>query len=626
MGIAFGKNRFFLLVFGLSLLVTISNAIKPLYIDDTYYYYSARHIQQNPLRPLDGESLWLQWPRHMRDDNTTLVLPYWLAPAVKLFGERPLLWKLWLFPFVFAFVSGVYLLLRRFARGFETPLLFMIALSPAFLPSWNLMLDMPALSLIVAALALFMLACDRKAASLAVLAGIVTSLAIETKYIGFILPPVIVLYAIVFGRKRLGLIAVIVAVVAFVGMELAMFHVMGTSLFFKAMTKGFISPNWPKVYMLRAMIMTIGATSIYAGLILLVCTKLHRFLILVMSVLISAAICLVAYKPIEHKVFMVFGLLVFLGVLLAVIRLLELRSNGRWNLFFWKAQPESIFLFFWLVLEIGLYFFISPFAAVRRILGPGLVILLVVGRIVSKTQVSKSKTQIINILVVLQIALGLGFYALDLREAQVAKNAAQNSATWIRQNDPNARIWYAGHWGFAYYADREGMLPVIPDHSQLRTGDWFVLPDRIDKQIISPQSASFQLMHKLTFDDPVKLQTMFCFYSGIVPLQHRAGPRLETFILRADSDFIPQTGWDPIHTDWDISGRLLVPMDYSLVYLNRCLQNPDPLVRRRIIEVLGKLGSDATAIIPQLKQQLEHKDLRVRQAAENALKNISPDQ
>jgi hypothetical protein len=118
---------------------------------------------------------------------------------------------------------------------------------------------------------------------------------------------------------------------------------------------------------------------------------------------------------------------------------------------------------------------------------------------------------------------------------------------------------------------------------------------------------------------------MFCFYSGIVPLQHRPGPRLEAFILRADSDFIPQTGWDPIHTNWDISKRILVPVDYSLVYLNRCLQNPDPMVRLRIIEVLGKLGPDADGIIPQLKQRLEDKDLRVRQAAENALKNICPD-
>ena len=52
-------------------------------------------------------------------------------------------------------------------------------LSPMFLPSLNLMLDVPCVALGLGALALFCRACGRRSLILAVLAGLVAGLAIQ---------------------------------------------------------------------------------------------------------------------------------------------------------------------------------------------------------------------------------------------------------------------------------------------------------------------------------------------------------------------------------------------------------------------------------------------------------------
>ena len=83
------------------------------------------------------------------------VIPYWWAAGIQLFGMHPWAWKLWLFPFCLLFVMAFDALLRRFAPAVAGPMLIMTVLSPVFLPSLNLMMDIPALALGLSAVALF---------------------------------------------------------------------------------------------------------------------------------------------------------------------------------------------------------------------------------------------------------------------------------------------------------------------------------------------------------------------------------------------------------------------------------------------------------------------------------------
>ena len=55
-----------------------------------------------------------------------VMMEYWWAIAINLFGERPFLWKLWLLPFALLLVFSLHALLRRFAPGYEMILTWMI--------------------------------------------------------------------------------------------------------------------------------------------------------------------------------------------------------------------------------------------------------------------------------------------------------------------------------------------------------------------------------------------------------------------------------------------------------------------------------------------------------------------
>ena len=88
----------------LALIFTFLNALKPLVTDDSAYYYYARQITRDPLRPYAFDIFWYQAPEPANSVFAPPLLPYWWSIALALFGERPFLWKLWLFPFSFLFV------------------------------------------------------------------------------------------------------------------------------------------------------------------------------------------------------------------------------------------------------------------------------------------------------------------------------------------------------------------------------------------------------------------------------------------------------------------------------------------------------------------------------------------
>src|SRR5262245_54385500 len=98
-------------------LFTLLNSVKPLQVDDAAYYYYAAQIAEHPSDPYGFFIHWYQKPERADHILAPPVLPYWWAIAIRLFGERPFLWKLWLLPFSLLFVGALYVLFRRFARG-----------------------------------------------------------------------------------------------------------------------------------------------------------------------------------------------------------------------------------------------------------------------------------------------------------------------------------------------------------------------------------------------------------------------------------------------------------------------------------------------------------------------------
>jgi hypothetical protein len=233
---------------------------------------------------------------------------------------------------------------------------------------------------------------------------------------------------------------------------------------------------------------------------------------------------------------------------LAAWRLLrrEQRRGERW-------RGKTVFLLLWLALEVAGFLALTPFPAVRRVLGVGVVLTLLLGRLASTRAALLWQKGIITALLILGIGLGLGFWALDTHGAWVQKRAAEDAAAWIQAHG-GGRVWYVGHWGFQFYAEHQGMEPVVPRYrrpetpglpspSRLRRGDWLVIPDpRQNQQELTLAGEPLELEAWLVLDGWLTLNTVPAFHGGRSPVEHREGTYREVLIYRVRQDFTPRTG------------------------------------------------------------------------------------
>ena len=103
----------------LALLFTLLNAFKPLCIDDTLYHYHAEQVAFHPLEPYRFRIFWNDRPEPAVQNLAPVMMPYWWAIAIRLVGEHPFFWKLWLLPYALILVFSLHALLRRFAPGLK---------------------------------------------------------------------------------------------------------------------------------------------------------------------------------------------------------------------------------------------------------------------------------------------------------------------------------------------------------------------------------------------------------------------------------------------------------------------------------------------------------------------------
>src|SRR4051812_44652937 len=84
----------------LALAYTLVNAAKPLTVDDTPSPAYAVQAARRPLAPYGFSVYWWGSPDVAGEVLAPPLLAYWWAPAIRLFGDNPFLWKLWLLPLV----------------------------------------------------------------------------------------------------------------------------------------------------------------------------------------------------------------------------------------------------------------------------------------------------------------------------------------------------------------------------------------------------------------------------------------------------------------------------------------------------------------------------------------------
>ncbi len=533
---------------GLACLVTLLNAFKPLAVDDTVNYWYARHIAQHPLDPYGFQV------HEGLDANavlTPLGIPYYWAAAYRLFGERPFLWKLWLLPFPLIFTFSLYALCRRFARGLEMPLVVLTVLSPTILPCLNLMLDLPALALNLLALVLFIRGCDRGGWGHAVAAGLIGALAIQAKYTGFLAPAAMLLYAVCFRKIRLGIVAFTLPLLLFVGVECLIAHTYGESHFVRALRDREVPPT-AKLLLLQPLIGILGGTASAVGVLGLAPLGARRRVLLTAAGVVLLGFAAAAFAPerfavllgggqpgrpklsLNTLVFGVFGLTLF-GVLAAAAwRLCRLRRPGAWRLGHWRRRRVEAFLALWLGLEIAGYFALSPYPAVRRVMEIGVVAVLLLGRLASRTCRSRPRVRLVWGAVGVSAVLGLAAFGADFFIYRAEMVAAERACPpHPRTRLGSAVIWAAGFLdgAFAFYARRAGMRRLMPSDASPRPGDWMVVLRRIgDFEPPNPWADQWKTEAIYDVNLPMPLRSRYQY--GGTALDHFEGPFLTVALCR----------------------------------------------------------------------------------------------
>ncbi len=541
----------------LAVLVTVANAAKPVTVDDTAYLLFARQIASNPVDPYGFALFWWDQPEPAMAVLCPPVVPYWLALGMRLFGEHVALLKLWLFPFVWLLAWALHSLLVRFARGMESRVLLLLILSPAVLPTVNLMLDVPAVALALASVELFIRAARRW--WLAAFAGIVAGLAMQTKYSAFVAPAVIAWYGLTHRRFALAALAVGLCVAVFVGWELLLVQKYGQSHFaFHAGSSGsgglrvFASGKFD---LLGPLAGYLGCLAVGAGLLAGAALRVTRRWLVGVAVVWCVGFVLVATLPRRWtmpnpdvsavSVFWSVGGAVWVVAVAACACVMLIRVRKGLSL---RANNTSLFVVGWVVIEVVAALGLTPFPAARRVIGLTLVMGLLAARAVSRINRACPERKPARWVFAVGIGTGVLIAAFDTLDAYPEKVCARGAVEFTRDRPASATVWYVGHWGFQYYCEREGLKPLIAKQTVARAGDYIVLPVYPEGDGFPRPYAGFNVAHphpwnadavgEVVWDDWLSARTVPNFYGGIDPVSGRDSPRLRVRVYRLTRDWV----------------------------------------------------------------------------------------
>jgi hypothetical protein len=141
-----------------------------------------------------------------------------------------------------------------------------------------------------------------------------------------------------------------------------------------------------------------------------------------------------------------------------------------------KGVPTSqhiiLFLRLWLLIALAAAVWGVPFQAMRHLMYalPPLILILTpwVGRNAP-----------------LLIAQGVLCLAVIAADYDYAVRYKRGAAAYAEQF-AGERVWYAGSWGWMFYAEQHGFRKLLPDGKGLQRGDIVIIPERVYKGKMPP--------------------------------------------------------------------------------------------------------------------------------------------
>jgi hypothetical protein len=459
-------------------LATLVNLGKAAHIDDAAHLAIAEQILQDPFHPMSGTVFWGEHPQPIHELNQPHLVFYVIALGLWLGGGALVVPQLLLSLFVLPGIAAFHALsLRVLGDDRERALLAtaLVFIGPGFLPGQNLMCDAPLVSLVC--VALWGWVTGRLCA-----AGIAIGVACLVKYTAIALLPLFVIDAYAHRAPRRAAFALLpCALVAaygafnladYGGVHLLERHPGGVGDF------GPLARAGITVARAALFVLTLGAIS-FVPLTRSPTRRVAAALAAAFVVLVVGTRVVATIGPLEMRdepwTVTVLRTLFFLSGIVSIA--VVARSIDR-------RDPIDVLLGS-AALSIALFvIFLSPFVAVRHallVLPP--VVLLGLRRLPAITEWRPRAIAAATF----SVLVGLGVTLGDRAQADAYREAAQR---YRERCATSGTTYFAGHWGWQWYASEAGLSAYDPGVSLLAPGDHLVRPRLVDSPPVADADAA----------------------------------------------------------------------------------------------------------------------------------------
>ncbi len=467
------------------------NVTKAVHIDDTAYLEIARAIRHDPWHAMRAELNWVHESEPIHAVNQPHLFFYFLTLSMSLFGDNEVAFHLVESAFTLLALVFFYLLAKRFGNDSARRALFLSALfvlGPALLPAQNVMCDVPMLACWLGFLWALLTprrgSADAAASAYPLLAAGFVAAACLIKYTSLVLLPVLVLDLVWRGERRRLWVALVPVLALGAWSLFNYFDYGGVHLLGR---EG--APRDGEALLRRtiAFFVCLGAVSPFSPLLLRRLPSLGLG-VLALALIAAAALLLrtngwgekPAWWPVLRAGFLANGVVVFLGCLTLLV-------GELWHAGFRPGKETHVaaVLTAWLVGTAAFIIVLAPFLAVRHILPVVPVALLLLARPCTNDAGVATRAAVLAASLGLGVALAMSDWLL----ADVYRRAPERlrSKLALERDEGNSEptIWYVGHWGWQWYAEHAGFRRYDPGRSEMRDGDYLIIPEMVPRQAIT---------------------------------------------------------------------------------------------------------------------------------------------
>jgi hypothetical protein len=500
-------------------------AWKPFHIDDPMYVWAAQQIVAHPW---DFYGFTVNWHGTATPMATVMKNPplvsYYLAAVGVVAGWSEVALHLALFVPSVGVVLGTYSLARRFtSRPDEAALV--AAFSPAFfVSSTTVMSDVLMLCAWVWSLIFWVKGIRERASLFLALGALGAAITALTKYFGIGLLPLLVLYGILRGGKPWRwapwlLLPVALLAAYQVGTE----QMYGRGLLLDASAYASAIRSRTQPDLLPRLIVGLAFTGGCFATALWYCPALWSRRATVGWVLAFLAMALLLASLAPGGVHLLrdasgvrWGLVAqvaasaVVGAAVVTLTVLDLVHD---------RSPESALLSAWVAGTMFFAFRLNWGVSARALLPMTPAFAILLARRLDRRDATNARPFRWDTRWALLPAAALSILVAraDQQQASSAREAATRVAATLEHQ--SRAVWFQGHWGFQYYGQLLGLLPLDFRHPSVHVGDLIVKPDGITNPIELPEG-TVELVGDLAMDVPDLIGTMSLargagFYSDV---------------------------------------------------------------------------------------------------------------